>query len=147
MAELVLRTTLQPRGPAAALVLSDAEVAQLGTAKAFPVAVTIGGLTSRLRLSRMGGENLIGLSRAARAELGVEVGDKVEAAIAVDSGERTVDVPPALADALAQDEQVATAFGNLSYTRRKEMARLVGEAKQEATRRRRLAKILDELRG
>ncbi len=41
----------------------------------------IGDREARLRLGVMGGKNLIGLSKAARAELGVEIGDTVQASI------------------------------------------------------------------
>lgn len=78
MNALHLRSTLEPHGPAAAMILSDEQVAVLSDAKGFPVAVTIGGSTARLRLIRMDGEDLVGLSKAARAELGVEIGQTVD---------------------------------------------------------------------
>jgi hypothetical protein len=147
MTELRLRTVLAGTGPAAAILLSDEQVAALGAGKAFPVTVTIDGRTARLRLARMGGANMIGFSKAVRAELGVEIDQEVDAVIAVDAGERTVDIPPALAEALDADPALRAAFDALSYTNRKEHARSVAEAKQEATRDRRLAKVLDSLRG
>lgn len=147
MSELHVHTVLEPRGPAAAILLSDEQVAGFGAGKAFPVAVTIGGRTARLRLARMGGENMIGFSKAARAELALEIGQEVDAVIAVDAGERTVDVPPALAEALDADTALRAAFDALSYSVRKEHARSIAEAKQESTRERRLAKVLEALRG
>lgn len=147
MSELRLNTVLIGTGAAAAIELSDEQVASFGAGKAFPVAVTIDGRTARLRLSRMGGANLIGFSKAVRAELGVEIGQKVDAVIAVDAGERTVDVPPALAAALDADPALRAAFDALSYTNCKEHARAVTDARQEATRERRLAKVIETLRG
>lgn len=147
MSELRLHTTLEGRGPAADLILTDDQVEALGAGKSFPVAVTIEGHTARLRLARMGGQNMIGLSKAVRAELGVEIGQTVDAVIRVDAAERTVDVPTALADALDADPSLRAAFDALSYSARKEHARSVGEAKQEATRERRIAKIVEALRG
>ncbi len=147
MSELHVHTVLEPRGPAAAILLSDEQVAGFGAGKAFPVAVTIGGRTARLRLARMGGENMIGFSKATRAELALEIGQEVDAVIAVDAGERTVDVPPALAEALDADPALRAAFDALSYSIRKEHARSIAEAKQESTRERRLAKVLEALRG
>src|SRR5690606_15220788 len=97
MSELRLHTTLEPRGPAAAILLTDEQVAALGAGRAFPVLVSFGDRSARLRLARMGGENMIGFSKAARADLGLEIGQEVEVTIAVDTAERTVDVPPALA--------------------------------------------------
>ncbi|MFF7294123.1 YdeI/OmpD-associated family protein [Microbacterium sp. NPDC008134] len=147
MSELRVHTTLPASGPATAIVLTDEQVASFGAGKAFPVAVTIGDRTARLRLSRMGGRNLIGLSKAARAELGVEIGDEVDAVIRLDAGERTVDEPAALTAALDADPALRTAFDALNYSTRKEHARSVAEAKQEATRDRRIAKIVEALRG
>lgn len=146
MSELRAHKILEPTGPAGAIELTDDEVAILSTAKAFPVVVTIGERTSRLRLARMGGKNLIGFSKAVRAELAVELGDEFDVVISADTAERTVEVPDALAAALASDPAASAAFDALSYTRRKEIARAITEAKQDATRDRRLAKALDELR-
>ncbi|OAN41645.1 YdeI/OmpD-associated family protein [Microbacterium sp. H83] len=147
MSELRLHTTLEGRGPAAAIILTDEQVASFGAGKAFPVAVTIDGRTARLRLARMGGQNMIGFSKAVRADLGVEIGQEVDAVIAVDAAERAVEVPPALADALDADPGLRAAFDALSYSTRKEHARSVAEAKQDATRDRRVEKIVESLRG
>lgn len=147
MSELRVHTVLTGRGPAAAILLTDEQVASFSAGKAFPVAVTIGGRTARLRLARMGGENMIGLSKAARADLGVEIDQEVDAVIRLDTAERTVEVPPALAAALDADPAVRAAFDALSPSARKEHARAVAEAKQEATRERRIAKIVESLRG
>lgn len=147
MSELRVHTLLEASGPATAIVLTDEQVASFGAGKAFPVAVTIGDRTARLRLTRMGGRNLIGLSKAARAELGVEIGDEVDAVIRLDAGERTIDEPAELTAALDADPALRTAFDALNYSTRKEHARAVGEAKQEATRDRRIAKIVEALRG
>ena len=147
MSELRVHTVLTGRGPAAAILLTDEQVASFGAGKAFPVAVTIGGRTARLRLARMGGENMIGLSKAARADLGVEIDQEVDAVIRLDTAERTVEVPPALAAALDVEPVVRAAFDALSPSARKEHARAVAEAKQEATRERRIAKIVESLRG
>lgn len=147
MSELRLHTVLTGRGPAAAILLSDEQVASFGAGKAFPVAVTIGGRTARLRVARMGGENMIGFTKAVRADLGLETGQEVDAVIRVDAAERTVDVPPALAEALDADPAIRAAFDALSYSARKEHARTVSVAKQDATRERRIAKIIDALRG
>lgn len=147
MSELRLHTILTGRGPAAAILLTDEQVASFGAGKAFPVAVTIDGRTARLRLARMGDENLIGFSKAVRTELGLEIGQEIDAVIRVDSAERTVDIPAELAAALDADPAVRARFDALSYSVRKERARSVAEAKQDATRERRIAKVLDALSG
>lgn len=71
---LTLTTTLEPRGPACAIIRTDEQVSELGGGKRAAVRVAIGerSLPLPLRMAVMGGENLIGLSRPARADLGVE---------------------------------------------------------------------------
>ncbi|CAM3817734.1 YdeI/OmpD-associated family protein [Tsukamurella ocularis] len=142
---LHVRTTLEPVGPATAIELTDAQVEELGGGKRAAVRVTIGDRTARLRLAGMGGSNLIGLSKAARKDLQVEIGDTVEALIELDEAERTVDLPDDLAAAL-QDAGRREAFDALSHTRRKEAARGVAEAKRAETRERRIAAVIDGLR-
>ena len=144
MSSLTLTTRLEPRGPAAALVLTDDEVAALGGGKRAAVRVTIGERTARLRLAVMGGENLIGLSKAARAELGVDIGEEVTATVELDETPREVDVPEALAAALAADPDAAKAFAALAFTHRKEYAAWVAEAKRDETRERRVAQTLED---
>jgi hypothetical protein len=146
MGTLRLDTTLQPRGPAAAIVLTDEQAAVIGEgAKAFPVVASIGGKTVRGRVSRMGGEYLFGFSRAAREAAGLEIGADVSVEISLDTAPREVDVPPALAAALDGDEAARAAFEGLAYTHRKEFARWIAEAKRDETRDRRVAQALEML--
>ena len=136
---LRIETTLEPRGPAAAIVLTDAQVEGLAPGKkAFPVKVTINGTTLPLRLARMGDENLIGFSKAKRAEAGVEIGQTHRVVIEHDAGERQVEVPDDLAAALHAGK-VTKQFDALAYSHRKEFVRRVEEAKKPETRARRIA--------
>ncbi|MBN9182991.1 MAG: YdeI/OmpD-associated family protein [Microbacterium sp.] len=89
----------------------------------------------------------MGLSKAARAELGVEIGDTVDAIIAVDAAERDVEIPDDLAAALDADPKVRAAFDALAFTHRKEHVRAVNEAKQAATRERRIAATVEKVRA
>jgi hypothetical protein len=144
---IAFSTTLEPRGPAAAVVLSDEQVAELGEgAKRFPVKATVAGHTWRGSVARMRGEFLLGMSKEVRAAAGVEAGDEVAVELELDAEERTVEVPPALAEALADDAAAKAGFDGLAYTHRKEYARWIGEAKKEETRERRVAKALERLR-
>jgi hypothetical protein len=139
---LEVSTVLEPQGPATAIELSDAQVEALGGGRRAPVRVTIGDRAARLRLARMSGKNLIGLSKAARAELG----DSVTALIELDSAERTVEVPEDLAAALDADPRVRSAFDALAPSHRKENVRSVVEAKRAETRERRIAAVVDRVR-
>ena len=143
---MLLTTRVEARGPAGALVLTGEQVAALGGGKRAPVVVTIGDTTARLRIAMMGGEALIGLSKAARAALGVQIGDLVTANISLDVDPREVEVPAELAAALADVPDAADHFAALSYTHRREFCTWVSEAKQQATRDRRAKKAVDMLR-
>jgi uncharacterized protein YdeI (YjbR/CyaY-like superfamily) len=147
MGQLTFETTLRRRGPAAAVVLTAEQVEHLGEGKkAFPVQATINEHTWAGRVSRMGGEFLLGLNRAVRAAAGADAGDRVTVTIALDATPREVDVPPALASALGADQDAKARFDGLAYTHRKEFARWVGEAKRDDTRKRRVAEALRMLR-
>ncbi len=146
MGAISFRTTLQKRGPAAAVVLDEAQVEAVGEGKKrFPIKATVAGHSWRGSVARMRGEYLLGLNKEVRAAAGVEAGDEVEVELALDGEERTVEVPPALAAALAGDAAAKAAFDGLAYTHRKEFARWVAEAKKEETRERRVAQALEML--
>ena len=143
-----MTTTLQARGPAAAVVLDDEQVAALGEgAKRFPVRATINGYEWRTTVTKMRGEFLLGLNREVRTGAGVEAGDVVEVTIELDSEPREVAVPPALAAALDGDAQARAAFDALAFTHRKEYARWIEEAKREETRERRVSQALEMIRA
>ena len=142
-----LTATLEPRGPAAAVVLDAGQVAAVGEgAKRFPVVATTKGYTWRTTITRMRGEFLLGLNREVREGAGVKVGDSVAVEITLETAPRDVDVPAELSTALNGDPAAGAAFNALAYTHRKEYARWIGEAKREETRRRRVAQALEMLR-
>ena len=147
MGALTFTATLQSRGPAAAVVLDDDQVRAVGEgAKRFPVVATVNGYTWRTSVARMGGEFLVGLNREVREGAGVGAGDVVAVSLALDTVPREVEVPEALATALAGDPEAQARFAKLAFTHRKEFARWIAEAKQDATRDRRVAQALTMLR-
>src|SRR3979409_2041985 len=78
MGHIRLTATLVPRGPAAAVVLDDEQVAAVGEgAKRFPVTATVNGYLWRTTVTRMRGEFLLGLNREVREGAGVNAGDSV----------------------------------------------------------------------
>ena len=148
MGAIRFTTTLVARGPAAAVVLDDDQVAAVGEgAKRFPVRATVNGYTWRTSVMRMSGEFLVGLNREVREQASAETGDTVDVALELDTAPREVQVPPALATALAGDAHAQAAFEALSFTHRKEYARWVAEAKRPETRERRVAETLERLRA
>ena len=143
MGELTFTAELVSRGPAAAVILTDEQVAAVGEGpKRFPVAATINGYTWRSTVVRMRGEFMLGLSRENREGAGVQAGETVEVELRLDTAPREVEVPPALAEALRKDAEAAKAFDELAYTHRKEYARWIAEAKREETRARRVEQAL-----
>ena len=147
MGSIRLTATLVPRGPAAAVVLDEEHAAVVGEgAKRFPVVASVNGYTWRTSVVRMGGEFLVGLNHAVRQEAGVEAGDTVDVELELDAAPREVDVPAALADALASDPDARVAFDRLAYTHRKEYACWIAEAKRDETRHRRVVQALQMLR-
>ena len=147
MGSIRLTATLVPRGPAAAVVLDDAQVAAVGEgAKQFRVVATVNGYTWRTAVMPRSGEALLGFSRAVREAAGVEPGDEIEVQLELDTEPREVEVPEALAQALAGDAAAKAAFDGLAYTHRKEYARWIAEAKREETRERRVAQALEMLK-
>src|SRR3954454_2957733 len=147
MGSVRLTATLVPRGGAAAVALDGEQVAAVGEgAKRFPVVAMVNGYTWRTTVTRMRGEFLLGLNRAVRQEAGVEAGDTVDVKLELDTAPREVEIPEALAHALAEDSEARAAFDRLAYTHRKEYASWVAEAKREETRKRRVAQALERLR-
>ncbi|WP_064750339.1 YdeI/OmpD-associated family protein [Solirubrobacter soli] len=111
-----------------------------------PVKGTVNGVEYRSRLSVYGGETMLGLTNAFRAEAGIAAGDEVEVTMERDDAPREVEVPPALGRRLDGDDTARAAFEKLSFTHRREYANWIAEAKKEATRERRAGKAIEMLR-
>lgn len=138
---------LQPRGPAAAIVLTDEQLQVLGGGVKTPaVRVTVNGHTFEGRVGRMRGESLVGFNRAVRQACGAEAGDEVDAEIVIDAGPRLVAAPEDLVAVLADDPRARAAFDGLAPSHRKEFVRWIEEAKKPETRARRVAATVEALR-
>ena len=94
----------------------------------------------------MRGEFLLGLSREVRTGAGVDAEQTVDVHLELDREERVVEVPAALAEALAGDDEAKSVYDGLAYTHRKEFSRWIDEAKREETRAKRVTKTLEMLR-
>jgi hypothetical protein len=147
MGTVKLQGELVARGPAAAFILDDDQVAAVGEgAKRFPVVAIVNGYTWRTSVARMHGEFMVGLNREVREGAGVAAGDTVTLELALDTEPRTVEVPPALAEALDSDPEAKATFEGLAFTHRKEFARWIEEAKREDTRKRRVTQAVEMIR-
>lgn len=86
------------------------------------------------------------LSAENRALAGVQAGDGVEVHVAVDTEPREAAVPADLTAALDAEPALRAAFDRLTYSQKKGFAGSVESAKTDATRQRRVEKVLDALR-
>jgi Bacteriocin-protection, YdeI or OmpD-Associated/Domain of unknown function (DUF1905) len=120
---------------------------EFGSARA-PVAGTVNGTPFRGRLMVYGGVTYLGFRKEIRdAAGGIEQGDAVEVEVERDDAPREVEIPAALATALANDSEARAVFEGLAFTHRKEYANWIAEAKKDETRARRVARALEMLRG
>ena len=79
-------------------------------------------------------------------EAGAGPGDIVDVVMERDGDERTVEVPPELKKELAKSQKATEKWELLSFTHKKEMALAISGAKQEETKKRRLAKVMNVLK-
>jgi hypothetical protein len=142
------RTTVLLGGKTATGLPVPAEVIEgLGAGRAPKVTVTVGGHTYRSTVGVRGGQFLIPLSAENRTAAGVAAGDDVDVDIELDTAPREVQTPADLAAALAADDEARRVFDGLPFTHRKEYVRWIEEAKKAETRRNRVAKTLERLKG
>ena len=122
----------------------DPVVAELGGGGRIPVRVTFDGVPYRGSIVRYRGMTMIGVTKAVIAEAGVSVGETLEVVAENDDAPREVDLPDELAKAL-RAKRVTKAWGELSFTRRKELATGVASAKRPETRTKRVEQAIAEL--
>lgn len=131
-----------------AIVVPDEIVTAFARGKRVPVVVTVdGGYQYRNTISSMGGRFLLSFNAATRAATGLGAGDQVEVRLDLDDQPRVVDVPADLAREFSTDAAATAAWEALSYTRQRAHAESITGAKTDATRAKRVAKVLDSLRG
>lgn len=111
------------------------------------IQAVIAGTPYRGSLMPMGdGTYCLGVLKSIQDAVGVAQGDTIDVSIELDTAPRTVEPPADLARALAKDEKAAAAWGKLSFTNKKEMARSLEESKKAETRQRRFEAAMKRLR-
>jgi hypothetical protein len=139
--------TIELGGRTATGISVPAEVVEaLGSGKKPAVRVTIGSHTYRTTVAPRGDRFLIPVSADNRERAGVAAGDQVDVDIELDTAPREVTVPPDLAAALDGDADARRSFDGLSYSQKRWFVEGVEGAKTEATRQRRIAKAVTDLR-
>lgn len=142
------RTVLLQKGNNVGIVVPDEVVLSFGVGKRVPVVVTVdGGYSYRNTISSMGGRFMISFNADTRAKTGRGGGDEVEITLEHDTAPRTVEMPEALATAVAGEPALLAAWEGLAPSHQKEFARSIDEAKGDDTRARRVEKALEKLRS
>ena len=117
-----------------------------GTRGRVPVRGAINGFPFRSSLMPMGGCHMMPVNKALCQGAGAQPGDTVEVIMERDAEERTVEAPPELKKELAKNKKAQERWDKLAFTHKKEMANSINGAKQEETRKRRLARVMDILK-
>jgi hypothetical protein len=117
-----------------------------GTRARVPIRGTINGYPFRSSLMPYGAIHMMPVNSTLCRGAGVKPGDHVEVVMERDEEKRTVDAPPLLKKELAKNKAARANWEKLAFTHKKEMAQSILGAKQEETRTRRLAKIMDVLK-
>lgn len=142
------RTVLLQKGNNVGIVVPEEVVLSFGVGKRVPVVVTVdGGYSYRNTISSMGGRFMISFNADTRAKTGRGGGDEVEITLEHDTAPRTVEMPEALATAVAGEPALLAAWEGLAPSHQKEFARSIDEAKGDDTRARRVEKALEKLRS
>jgi hypothetical protein len=118
-----------------------------GTRGRVPVRGTINGFPFRSSLMPMGGCHRMVVNKTIRDGAAVKAGDTVSVVMERDEAPRTVDPPALLKKELAKSKAAQMNWERQSFSNKKEMARAILDVKQEETRARRLAKVMDVLKN
>jgi Bacteriocin-protection, YdeI or OmpD-Associated/Domain of unknown function (DUF1905) len=121
-------------------------VAVFNSSGRVPVKGTINGFPFRSSLMNMGDGHMMVVNAQLRTGAQCKAGDTVSVLMAVDEGERTVDVPGYLKKIIAGDPKAEKFWSKLSFTHQKEYVREIGAAKTPETREKRIAAMMDALR-
>jgi hypothetical protein len=132
----------QEESSGAALLAPFDVMEVFGTRARVPVRGTINGFPFRSSLMPMGGCHRMVVNREIRDGASVKAGDIVEVVMERDEQARTIEAPASLKKQLAKNKTAKASWEKLAFTPKKEIARSVLDAKQEATRARRLAKAM-----
>src|SRR5579863_6478140 len=132
------------QGSSAAWMNAPFDVVKVfGTRARVPVRGTINGFPFRSSLMPMGGCHYMVVNRTMREGACCKAGDTVAVVMERDTAPRVVEVPAVLKKALAKSKTAQANWKKYSFSNQKEMALAISGAKQEETRKRRLARIVD----
>ena len=135
------------RGGGALVEVPRELIAALGGPKQMRVTGTLNGLAFRSSTMPMGGGRLcIGVHKATRQAAGTDIGSEITLEVSRDDAPRTLELAPELEAAFGADPELRERFEALAFTRRREIADPIAEAKRPATRAARLERAITALR-
>lgn len=142
------RSTVEAaRGGGAVAQIPDDVTAALGGLKQMRITGTLNGTPFRSSTMPYRGAFYLGVHKATREAAGVEIGDEVELELTRDDSPRVLEIPPELEAAFASEPALRDRFDALSFSRRRDLAGPISEAKKPETRQARLEKALAALRS
>lgn len=134
-------TTLLLTGRNVGIEVPAEVVEGFGAGRRVPVTVSINGYSYPSTIAVMGGRYLVPMAAEHRDAAGVAGGETHDVTLVHDAAPRTYPVPDDLAHALAA-AGLTEKFAALAPSHRKEHVRSVTEAKTDATRARRIERVL-----
>lgn len=134
------------RGGGAVALIPEDVTTQLGGLKQMRVIGSLNGVPMKTSTMPYRGAFYVGVHKATREAAGVSIGDEVEIELARDDSPRVLELPPELEEAFDAEPALRSRFDALSFSRRRELAESVAQAKKTETRQARLEKALDRLR-
>ena len=138
------KTIIKAFGNNTGIVVPEENLLELNAGKKPPVKVNVNGYEYQSSIASMSGYYLIPLSKEHRLSSGLNGNDEVDVTLTLESKDRNVEVPVELIQIL-KENNLLELFEKQSYLNRKEMVRLVVDAKKEDTKMKRLSQIVNQL--
>lgn len=139
------KTVIKAFGNNTGIVVPEENLLELNAGKKPPVKVNVNGYEYQSTIASMSGYYLIPLSKEHRILSGLNGNDEVNVILTLESKDRNVDVPIELIQIL-NDNNLLELFEKQSYSARKEMVRLIVDAKKEDTKTKRLNQLIHQLK-
>ena len=134
------------RGGGAVALIPPEVTTALGGLKQMRVTGTLNGTPFRSSTMPYRGAFYLGVHKATREAAGVRIGDEVALTVVRDDSPRVLELAPELEAALAAEPELRKRFDGLSFSRRRELAEPITEAKKPETRAARLERAMTRLR-
>lgn len=138
-------TVVIGHGNHASIEIPDESLAEINGNKRAPLKITINGYTYQSTATGVDGKCMVVFPMRDREASGATAGDRITVTLELDDGYRQVEVPDVLRKALKVNG-LSEVFQNLTYSKRKEFARQVDDAKTDETRLRRIENIITTIK-